>query len=118
MSPIVKSDGVYATCCGDKILLRRQRFLQKFSRTNEAICRCYVSLACVASVSAWKDRGTGLSVFGEREMRNGTTANFRTETLAAQARWRRNVLLQLLPPRPGACEKALQEQNLSQDLSS
>ena len=29
----------------------------------------------------------------------------RTETLARQAMWRRNVLLQLVPPRPGACEE-------------
>ena len=115
MSPIIKSDGLYATCCGDKILLRRQRFLQKFTRINEAICRCYVSLACVASVSVWKDRGRGLSVLGAREMER--------QPIFAQKRWqrrlwRRNVLLQLLPPRPGACEKALQEQHLSQDFSS
>ena len=99
MSPIIKSDGVYATCCGDKILLRRQRFLQKFSRINKAICRCYVSLACVASVSVWKDRGTVLSVLGAREMER--------QPIFAQKRWQ-----QLLPPRPGACEKALQEQHL------
>ena len=83
MSPIIKSDGLYATCCGDKILLRRQRFLQKFSRINEAICRCYVSLACVASVSVWKDRGTGLSVLGAREMER--------QPIFAQKRWQRRL---------------------------
>ena len=33
----------FATCCCDKILLQRQRFSQKLSSTNEAICRCDVS---------------------------------------------------------------------------
>ena len=44
----------FATCCGDKILLRSQSFLQKFSRTHEAICRCDVSPHRVAATS----RGT------------------------------------------------------------
>ena len=60
-------------------LFWRQRFLQKFSRINEAICRCYVSLACVASVSVWKDRGTRLSVLGAREMER--------QPIFAQKRW-------------------------------
>ena len=59
-----KSDGIYVTCCGDK---------KKFSSTHEAICRCHASLAWVASISAWKDRGTGFW-----KDRDGTTANFRT----------------------------------------
>ena len=32
-----------ATCCGEKILLQRQRFSQNFSSTHEEICRCNVS---------------------------------------------------------------------------
>ena len=36
------------TCCGDKILLKRQRFSQKFSRTNKENCLCNVSKQCVA----------------------------------------------------------------------
>ena len=39
----------FATCCSDKILLRRQRFSQKFSGTHEAICRCNVSPRHVAA---------------------------------------------------------------------
>ena len=39
----------FATCCSDKIMLRRQRFSQKFSSTHEAICRCDVSLQRVAA---------------------------------------------------------------------
>ena len=35
----------------DKILLRRQRFSQKFSSTHEAICRCDVSPHLVAATS-------------------------------------------------------------------
>ena len=35
----IKSDWICATCCGDKILLQRQRFSQNFSSTHEAICR-------------------------------------------------------------------------------
>ena len=68
MSQVIKSDGIYATCSSDKILLQRQRFSQKFSSTKEPICRCHVSLACIASVSVWKDRGTGLSVLAAREV--------------------------------------------------
>ena len=41
----------FATCCSDKILLRRQRFSQKFSSTHEAICRCDVSPHLVAATS-------------------------------------------------------------------
>ena len=41
----------FATCCSDKILLRRQRFSQKFSSTYEAICRCDVSPYLVAATS-------------------------------------------------------------------
>ena len=36
----IKSDRICATCYGDIILLRRQRFSQKFSGTHEVICRC------------------------------------------------------------------------------
>ena len=36
------------TCCGDKILLKRQRFSQKFSSTNKENCLCNVSKQCVA----------------------------------------------------------------------
>ena len=39
----------FATCCSNKIMLRRQRFSQKFSSTHEAICRCDVSLQRVAA---------------------------------------------------------------------
>ena len=38
-----------ATCCCDKILLRRQRFSQKFSSTHEGICRCDLSSQHVAA---------------------------------------------------------------------
>ena len=38
-----------ATCCGDKILLRRQRFSQKFSSTHEGICRFDLSSQHVAA---------------------------------------------------------------------
>ena len=38
----IKSDWICATCCGDKILLQRQRFSQKFSSTHEGISRCNV----------------------------------------------------------------------------
>ena len=41
----------FATCCSDKILLRRQRFSQNFC-THEAICRCDVSPHCVAATSS------------------------------------------------------------------
>ena len=51
MSQKIKSDRVFATYCGDKILLRRQRFSQKFSSTHEAICRCDVSPQRVAATS-------------------------------------------------------------------
>ena len=34
-----KSNRICANCCGDKILLQRQIFSQKFSSTHEAICR-------------------------------------------------------------------------------
>ena len=39
----IKSDWICATFCGDKILLQRQRFSQKFSSTLQAICRYDVS---------------------------------------------------------------------------
>ena len=41
----------FATCCSDKILLRRQIFSQRFSSTHEAICRCDVSPHLVAATS-------------------------------------------------------------------
>ena len=41
----------FATCCSGKILLRKQRFSQKFSGTHGAICRCDVSLHFVAATS-------------------------------------------------------------------
>ena len=41
----------FATCCSDKIMLRRQRFSQKFSSTHEAICRCDVSPHLVSATS-------------------------------------------------------------------
>ena len=40
----IKSDRICATCYGNKILLWRQRFSQKFSGTHEVICHCDVSL--------------------------------------------------------------------------
>ena len=39
----IKSDWICAIFCGDKILLQRQRFSQKFSSTLQAICRYDVS---------------------------------------------------------------------------
>ena len=48
MSQKIKSDRIFATYCGDKILLRRQRFSQKFSSTHGAICRRNVLLQLVA----------------------------------------------------------------------
>ena len=51
MSQKIKSYRIFATYCGDKILLRRQRFSQKFSSTHEAICRCDVSPQRVAATS-------------------------------------------------------------------
>ena len=39
----------FLTCCSDKILLRRQRFSQKFSSALEAICCCDVSPHRVAA---------------------------------------------------------------------
>ena len=39
----------FATCCSDKIPLRRQRFSQRFSSTHEAISRCDVSPHRVAA---------------------------------------------------------------------
>ena len=45
----IKSDWICATCYSDKILLQRQRFSQKFSSTQEAICCCDVSLHNVAA---------------------------------------------------------------------
>ena len=47
----IKSDRICATCYGNKILLQRQRFSQKFSVTHEVICRCDVSLQHVAATS-------------------------------------------------------------------
>ena len=38
----------FATCCRDKIMSRRQRFSQKFSSTDRAICRSDVSSQRVA----------------------------------------------------------------------
>ena len=45
----IKSDWSCATCCGDKFLLQRQRFSQKFSSANGVFCRCNVSLRPVAA---------------------------------------------------------------------
>ena len=42
---------LFATCCSDKILFRRQRFSQKFCSAHEAICRCDVSPHLVAATS-------------------------------------------------------------------
>ena len=39
----------FATCCCDKILLRRQRFSQKFFSTHKPICHCDWSLPHVAT---------------------------------------------------------------------
>ena len=39
----------FATCCCNKIMLQRRKFSQKFSITDEAICRCDVSLRHVAT---------------------------------------------------------------------
>ena len=39
----IKLDRICATWGGNKILLQRQRFLQNFSSTHEAICHCDVS---------------------------------------------------------------------------
>ena len=103
-------------------LLRRQNSAEETKIFTKILPhkRRDLSLLCVASLRSKRFRlerpRNGIVSFGRA--RNGTTANFRTEMVAAQARWQRNVLLQLLPPRPGACEKALQEQTLSQDLSS
>ena len=47
----IKSDRICATCYGNKILLQRQRFSQKFSVTHEVIYRCDVSLQHVAATS-------------------------------------------------------------------
>ena len=47
----IKSDWICATCCGDKILLQRQRFSQNFSSTHEAICRRDVSPQHVGATS-------------------------------------------------------------------
>ena len=44
----VAKNQIFATCCGNKILLQRQRFSQKFSSTHEAICCCNVSPRHVA----------------------------------------------------------------------
>ena len=46
----IKSDWICATCCGDKILLKRQRFSQKFS-THEVKMTLYQfhpSIVCIA----------------------------------------------------------------------
>ena len=44
----IKFDRICATCCGEKILLQRQRFLQNFSSTHKGICHCNVSPQHVA----------------------------------------------------------------------
>ena len=36
----IKSARICETCCGDKVMLQRPRFGQKFSSTHKAICRC------------------------------------------------------------------------------
>ena len=55
------------TRCGDKILLRRQRFSQKFSSTHEAICRCNLSpwrvaATCYLVCSSCLKYHTGLTI--------------------------------------------------------
>ena len=47
----IKSDRICATCRGDKILLQKKNFSQKFSSTHEAICRSDVSARRVAGTS-------------------------------------------------------------------
>ena len=48
---------IYATFCGGKILLQRQRFLQKFSSIHNAICRCNASpRLCCFNLSPSRDR--------------------------------------------------------------
>ena len=47
----IKSDRIYATCRGDKILLQRQRFSQNLSSTLEAIGHCDVSPQHVSATS-------------------------------------------------------------------
>ena len=47
----IKSDRIYATCRGDKILLQRQRFSQNLSTIHEVIDRCDVSPRHVAATS-------------------------------------------------------------------
>ena len=53
----IKSGTICASCCGDKILLQRQRFTQEFSSTHEAIC----PLRCVAATSRLSCRHSDLS---------------------------------------------------------
>ena len=47
----IKSGWICVTCCGDKILLQRQRSSQKLSSTREAICLCDMSPHRVAATS-------------------------------------------------------------------
>ena len=79
-----------------------------------------LSLPCVANLRSKRFRleRPRNEIVGFGCARNGTTVNFRTETLATQAKWGRNVLLQLVAPRPDACKNASQEQHLSPDVSS
>ena len=92
-----KLNGICATCCGDEILLERQRFSQKFSGTHEAICRCHVLIACAASVSVWfwrKEKPRN-EIFGFGQFWHGLWLSFgnHTKTLATQATCRRKRYL-------------------------
>ena len=55
----------FATCCSDKILLQRQRFLQKVSSTHEAICRSDIWVQLVARPvhTEWSIANLSHSVF-------------------------------------------------------
>ena len=48
---------IFATCCSDKILSRRQRFSQKFSSTHEAICRQLRDIKICQYQPAWGHQG-------------------------------------------------------------
>jgi len=50
------------TCCSDKILLRRQRFSQKFSSTNKENCLCNVSKQRVAATCLFQYKVNSLKI--------------------------------------------------------
>ena len=50
------------TCCSDKILLRRQRFSQKFSSTNKENCLCDVLKQCVAATCLFQYKVNSLKI--------------------------------------------------------